>query len=102
MTQPIHVPRHSSTPASNQTSGPNNREKSSINAAASETRETAAVRSPLSEDEKFELLSAYLDDEVSPEERRSVERWLASDTKIQQHYEAQLKLRQAMRSLFRR
>lgn len=33
--------------------------------------------------EQFELLSAYLDDEVSPDERQQVETWLATDAKVQ-------------------
>ncbi|MGB7086786.1 MAG: RseA family anti-sigma factor [Phormidesmis sp.] len=48
--------------------------------------------------EKFELLSAYLDGEVSDQERRLVMQWLLSDPQLQKHYQAQLKLRQAMRS----
>lgn len=50
---------------------------------------------------KFELLSAYLDDEVSTEERQQVEQWLRSDAELRQQYETQLKLRQAMKSLLR-
>lgn len=34
--------------------------------------------------EQFELLSAYLDDEVTPEERQQVETWLATDSAVQQ------------------
>ncbi|NJM97689.1 MAG: hypothetical protein HC800_11495 [Phormidesmis sp. RL_2_1] len=49
------------------------------------------------DDEKFELLSAYLDDEVSLQERHLVEHWLSVDPSTQQHYQAQLKLRQAIR-----
>ncbi len=33
--------------------------------------------------EQFELLSAYLDDEVTPDERQQVETWLATDSKVQ-------------------
>jgi hypothetical protein len=49
------------------------------------------------DDEKFELLSAYLDDEVSEQERCLVEHWLSADPQLQQHYQAQLRLRQAIR-----
>jgi hypothetical protein len=49
------------------------------------------------DDEKFELLSAYFDDEVSEQERALVEHWLSCDPQLQQHYQAQLKLRQAIR-----
>jgi hypothetical protein len=50
--------------------------------------------------EKFELLSAYLDDEVTDEERCLVEHWLSSDLHLQQQYQEQLKLRLAMRAAF--
>ncbi|MGD1867872.1 MAG: anti-sigma factor family protein [Phormidesmis sp.] len=48
-------------------------------------------------DEAFELLSAYLDDEVTAEERCLVQHWLASDPEMQSHYQKQLRLRQAMK-----
>jgi anti-sigma factor RsiW len=51
-------------------------------------------------DEKFELLSAYLDDEVTDEERCLVEHWLSSDLHLQRQYQEQLKLRLAMRAAF--
>jgi hypothetical protein len=50
--------------------------------------------------EKFELLSAYLDDEVTEQERRLVEHWLSSDLQLQKHYQAQLRLHSAMRAVF--
>ena len=59
-----------------------------------------SVDRSLTDDERFELLSAYMDGEVSDEERQQVERWLASDAQIQRHYSAQVRLRQAMKSLF--
>jgi anti-sigma factor RsiW len=37
-------------------------------------------------DERFELLSAYLDGEVTASERRQVEAWLATDRAFQQQY----------------
>jgi anti-sigma factor RsiW len=37
-------------------------------------------------DERFELLSAYLDGEVTPSERQQVEGWLATDANFQQQY----------------
>lgn len=52
-----------------------------------------------SEDEKFELLSAYLDGEVTETEYQLVIGWIASDRKVAQHYQKQLKLRQALQSL---
>ena len=57
------------------------------------------VEAQLSEAKKFELLSAYIDNEVSEEERQMVEGWLASDPTMRQKYKAQLKLSQAMKSL---
>lgn len=37
-------------------------------------------------DERFELLSAYLDGEVTANERKQVEAWLATDRAFQQQY----------------
>ena len=37
-------------------------------------------------DERFELLSAYLDNEVTASERKQVEAWLATDRAFQQQY----------------
>ena len=37
-------------------------------------------------DERFELLSAYLDGEVTATERKQVEAWLATDRAFQQQY----------------
>lgn len=51
-----------------------------------------------SDAEKFQLLSAYLDDEVSEQERHLVARWLASDAKLKNYYQSQQRLRQAIRS----
>ena len=48
--------------------------------------------------EKFELLSAYMDDEVTAEERALVEHWLSSDPLMRRHYQKQLKLRAAIKS----
>lgn len=49
--------------------------------------------------DRFELLSAYLDGEVTAEERRQVEDWLANDAAVQRLYNRLLKLRQAFRSM---
>lgn len=49
--------------------------------------------------DRFELLSAYLDGEVTPEERREVEGWLRDDPSVQCLYARLLKLRQGLRSL---
>jgi negative regulator of sigma E activity len=48
---------------------------------------------------RFELLSAYLDNELTTEERKLVNRWLTEEPDIQQTYQRLLYLRQAMRSL---
>lgn len=49
--------------------------------------------------EKFEILSAYLDDEASLEECRLVKQWLECDPLFRQQYQAQLRLKIAIRSL---
>ncbi len=49
--------------------------------------------------EKFELLSAYLDGEVSTIERRQVEEWLASDTELQQTYQQMLTLQSGLKTM---
>jgi anti-sigma factor RsiW len=47
--------------------------------------------------DRFEMLSAYLDGEVTATERRQVEEWLAHDPSVQQLHARLLKLRQAFR-----
>ncbi|MDZ8189367.1 MAG: zf-HC2 domain-containing protein [Nostoc sp. ChiSLP02] len=49
--------------------------------------------------DRFELLSAYLDGEVTAAERRQVEEWLANDASVQCLYARLLKLRQGLRTL---
>lgn len=49
--------------------------------------------------DRFELLSAYLDGEVTAEERRQVEYWLATDPKAQCLHTRLLNLRQGMQTL---
>jgi len=51
------------------------------------------------DDEKFGLLSAFLDDEVSDEERCLVSHWLKSDASLQATYQQQLRLRAALKLL---
>ncbi|MGG6297997.1 anti-sigma factor family protein [Leptolyngbya sp. AN02str] len=48
--------------------------------------------------DRFELLSAYMDGEVTAAERRQVEEWLDTDPKMQQLHARLLKLRQTMGS----
>lgn len=49
--------------------------------------------------DRFELLSAYLDGEVTASERQQVETWLANDPTVQQLYARLLKLRQGLQSM---
>jgi hypothetical protein len=49
--------------------------------------------------DRFELLSAYLDGEVTAAERRQVEGWLATDSKTQRLYSRLLTLRQGLQTL---
>jgi anti-sigma factor RsiW len=55
--------------------------------------------SQLNARDRFELLSAYLDGEVTASERKQVEEWLSTDASVQQLHARLLKLRQAFRSL---
>jgi anti-sigma factor RsiW len=48
---------------------------------------------------RFELLSAYLDGEVTAAERRQVQQWLESDPSIQKLHHRLVKLRRTIRSL---
>ena len=48
---------------------------------------------------QFELLSAYMDGEVSSSERRQVEHWLETDTKVKCLYSRLIKLRNGMRAM---
>ncbi|MBE9111459.1 zf-HC2 domain-containing protein [Nodosilinea sp. LEGE 07298] len=48
--------------------------------------------------DRFELLSAYLDGEVTPEERQQVLRWIQHDDGTRSLYHRLLALRQGMRS----
>lgn len=49
--------------------------------------------------DRFELLSAYLDGEVTAAERREVEDWLTNDPTVQNLYGRLLKLRQGLRTM---
>lgn len=53
----------------------------------------------LTKRDRFELLSAYLDGEVTAAERRQVEEWLAADSTTQRLYNRLLKLRQGLRGI---
>jgi anti-sigma factor RsiW len=47
-------------------------------------------------DERFELLSAYLDGEVTASERQQVDAWLASDSAFQRQYRQMQNIHQAL------
>jgi anti-sigma factor RsiW len=49
--------------------------------------------------DRFELLSAYMDGEVTADERRQVEEWLANDPTVQRLHERLLKLRQSFQAM---
>ncbi|MGC8710940.1 MAG: anti-sigma factor family protein [Leptodesmis sp.] len=49
--------------------------------------------------DRFELLSAYMDGEVTADERRQVEDWLSNDPTVQRLYERLLKLRQSLQAM---
>lgn len=50
------------------------------------------------EEARFELLSAYVDNEVTPQERQLVGEWLRDEPAMQQMYQQLLLLRQAIRT----
>jgi anti-sigma factor RsiW len=52
-----------------------------------------------SSNERFELLSAYMDGEVTAEERRLVESWLANEPKVQQMHQRLLALKDGFSAL---
>jgi anti-sigma factor RsiW len=68
------------------------------NEMAKHTNEATGAMDMVKRD-RFELLSAYLDGEVTAAERRQVEDWLANDASVQRLYTRLLKLRQAMRTM---
>jgi hypothetical protein len=49
--------------------------------------------------DRFELLSAYLDGEVTSDQRRQVEQWLANDPKVQNMHRRLLMLREGFRTM---
>ncbi|MBW4577479.1 MAG: Fis family transcriptional regulator [Aphanothece sp. CMT-3BRIN-NPC111] len=48
---------------------------------------------------RFELVSAYLDGEVTAAERKQVQQWLATDPEVKQQYAKLVKLRQGIQTL---
>lgn len=65
---------------------------------ANHTNESTGLMDMVKRD-RFELLSAYLDGEVTAPERKQVEEWLANDASVQCLYARLLKLRQGLRTL---
>ncbi|MHC5937882.1 anti-sigma factor family protein [Nostoc sp.] len=65
---------------------------------AKHTNESTGLMDMVKRD-RFELLSAYLDGEVTATERRQVEEWLANDASVQCLYARLLKLRQGLRAI---
>ncbi|MGB3296731.1 MAG: hypothetical protein WBA76_00575 [Phormidesmis sp.] len=51
-----------------------------------------------SQAEKFDILSAYLDNEATEQEQSWVKHWLLSDSQLQQQYQNQLKIRSAIKA----
>jgi anti-sigma factor RsiW len=49
--------------------------------------------------DRFELLSAYIDGEVTATERKQVQEWLTTDAKMQRLYSRMIQLRQGMQQL---
>ncbi len=49
--------------------------------------------------DRFELLSAYLDGEVTAAERKQVEEWLANDVTVQRLHTRLISLRQALQTM---
>jgi anti-sigma factor RsiW len=58
-----------------------------------------SVNSKQFEFEQFELLSAYLDGEVSAAERKQVEAWLDSDPKLRRTYQRLLTLQNGLKAM---
>jgi anti-sigma factor RsiW len=58
-----------------------------------------SANSEQSEFEKFELLSAYLDGEVSATERKQVEAWLDHDPQLRQTYQRLLTLQNGLKAM---
>lgn len=65
---------------------------------ASHVNQSIGVIDMLKRD-RFELLSAYLDGEVTSAEKRQVEEWLRTEPEVQRLYARLLKLRQELRTL---
>lgn len=63
------------------------------------TNESTGAMDDMVKRDRFELLSAYLDGEVTAAERRQVEEWLANDASVKCLYARLLKLRQGLQTM---
>ncbi|MBD2163123.1 zf-HC2 domain-containing protein [Calothrix membranacea FACHB-236] len=66
---------------------------------AKPTNESTGAMDDMVKRDRFELLSAYLDGEVTAAERRQVEEWLATDAAVKCLYARLLTLRQGLRAI---
>ncbi|BAY22885.1 putative transmembrane anti-sigma factor [Calothrix sp. NIES-2100] len=66
---------------------------------AKHTNESTGAMEDMVKRDRFELLSAYLDGEVTAAERRQVEEWLANDASVKCLYARLLKLRQGLQGM---
>ncbi|MBD2353973.1 zf-HC2 domain-containing protein [Tolypothrix sp. FACHB-123] len=66
---------------------------------AKHTNESTGAMDDMVKRDRFELLSAYLDGEVTAAERRQVEAWLANDASVKCLYARLLKLRQGLQAM---
>ncbi len=63
------------------------------------SQSSSACSSNLIQRDRFELLSAYLDGEVTAAERKQVEEWLVNDQTVQRLHERLLKLRHGFQTM---
>jgi negative regulator of sigma E activity len=63
------------------------------------TNESTGAMDDMVKRDRFELLSAYLDGEVTAAERKQVEEWLANDASVKCLYARLLNLRQGLRTM---
>ena len=91
--------RNSSSNHKSSTDSPQNTDGGYSDASLIEPSERRiAALEDYDEEARFELISAYLDDEVTTEERKLVAQWLMDDPSTQQLYQRLLMLRQAIRT----
>ncbi|BAY64176.1 putative transmembrane anti-sigma factor [Calothrix brevissima NIES-22] len=63
------------------------------------TNESTGAMDDMMKRDRFELLSAYLDGEVTAAERKQIEEWLANDASVKCLYARLLKLRQGLQAM---